>query len=278
MGTTLDFAFKKLLPHLTVDSRLDVLIALVLHANVRNRCWVGLDRIAELATHGNRNKAAQAKRWLHEHGAFSLVPYAQRSEEERALPQRLHVYQLTGRIAVRGVDKIEVYPYLYLSPEQQNEPIQLITVDGMTVNTINGDTINGDTLSISLLSPSTKSPSKKSKDSSFLLEKKKKESTKIPKDKKPRAPHPNEPLRNALVAAFGLDPAHVTRSADTKYWSVAAELKAIDFDPARVPDLYRYVASLASEQEWSGFSVMALAKRRSSSSLTSLFRAKALIR
>src|SRR5690606_9380519 len=97
MTTTLDYDLKHLMPLMVKDNRWNVLTVLILHTNIRNRCAVGMDTIAEMATGGNLTKATRAKKWLEQHKVFELVPYAKRVDTERDLPKRQHVYQLTGK-------------------------------------------------------------------------------------------------------------------------------------------------------------------------------------
>lgn len=111
MSTALHFDLKKTMPVLNKDNRLNVLIFLVLSANTRNRCWPGMDLIAARATNKNLEMATRAKNWLIEHGAIELVPYEKRWDgEEKALPRRQHIYQLTGVLVLEG----QITSYLHV--------------------------------------------------------------------------------------------------------------------------------------------------------------------
>lgn len=112
MSTTLSYDIKRYMRLLTHDNRWNVLTVLILHANIRNRCFVGMDTIAEMATNGNKTKAARAKRWLQDHGAFELVPKDKRVKEETRLPSRQHVYQLTGELVPCDDDDCECHQWL----------------------------------------------------------------------------------------------------------------------------------------------------------------------
>lgn len=152
MSTTLDYDLRRALPLLTKGSRLDVLITLTLHANIRNRCWPSMDTLSDEATNGNRNKATRAKQWLQKHGAFTLVTTGKRADEELKLSPRQHIYQLTGVIKTCTDTTCdcgqtgESYRYLhFINPE-----LNRMTVD--TIDSMNGDTFNRmtvDTVSIS---------------------------------------------------------------------------------------------------------------------------------
>lgn len=135
---------------LTKDCRWNVLTVLILHANIRNRCWVGMDTIAKMATNNNLTKATRAKKWLESQGAFTLVPYDKRvGPDETALAPRQHIYQLTGNLTIAGV----VYPYLYhttpdVVPIENNEiPPNVSTIENFNVSTI--EIMNGSNRSIS---------------------------------------------------------------------------------------------------------------------------------
>jgi len=114
MPTTLDFDLRENLNLLRQDGRLAVLIALVLHANVRGRCWPSVHLLAQ-ETGWAIGSVIEALRWLEGAGAIAKVPYEKRVEEEHELPVRQTVYQLTGRFSAGGKTTF----YLYLSPEER---------------------------------------------------------------------------------------------------------------------------------------------------------------
>lgn len=109
---TLHWALRAHLKDLRDDGRLALLTALILHANIRMRCWASTDLLIS-ETGWSRVPVVAAKKWLGEHGAFVLVPFRKRVDEELKLPRRQHVYQLTGILRLDG----ETVPYLFLSPE-----------------------------------------------------------------------------------------------------------------------------------------------------------------
>lgn len=114
MAATLHWALRAHLKDLREDGRLAVLTALILHANIRNRCWVSTDILA-VETGWSRPSIVHAKQWLAAHGVFVLVPFHKRVDEELYLPPRQHVYQLTGIMTFDG----EAVPYLLMNPEAQ---------------------------------------------------------------------------------------------------------------------------------------------------------------
>ncbi len=134
MSATLSYDLKKCLPALVQDNRWNVLTVLILHSNIRNRCFVGLDTIAALATHGNRSKATRAKKWLESHGAFEIVPFDKRVADELALPPRQHIYQLTGELRKCKIktclcQKWEAPKYVYLyTGTIESLPIETIEI------------------------------------------------------------------------------------------------------------------------------------------------------
>lgn len=164
MSASLDYELKKALHFLTKDSRWDVLTVMILHVNIRNRCWPSVGLIANLATNKNRNKATRAKDWLQKHGAFTLVPRDKRVEEELHLNGKQLVYQITGVIKACD-DKTchcggdgKVYKYLYFKEQEMttrsmngDTTQQFRNVNADTTRSIPDDTLrsmNGDTRSI----------------------------------------------------------------------------------------------------------------------------------
>lgn len=105
---TLDWQLREVLPQLSQNGRLNVLIALILRANVRNRCWPSLNLISSDTGFG-LEAVSKAKKWLLTHKAIDLVKYGQRLGDEKKTPPRQHVYQLTGVIEIDGT----TYNYLY---------------------------------------------------------------------------------------------------------------------------------------------------------------------
>lgn len=123
MTTTLHFDLKYHFQHLAEDCRWNVLTYLILHANSHNRCWPTIGSIAVHATNGNRQIAIRAKKWLIEHGAIKLVPYAERqkhdkpAQDETRLAVSRHIYQLTGVVKIASDNGIVEFPYLYQNPD-----------------------------------------------------------------------------------------------------------------------------------------------------------------
>jgi hypothetical protein len=112
--STLDWKLREALPHLRDNGRLNVLIALILRANVRNRCYPSMRVIAKDTGYG-LEAITGAKKWLEEHGAIELVPVSKRiGDEKKIRSNRQHVYQLTGMIEIDGF----TYPYFYVSPTE----------------------------------------------------------------------------------------------------------------------------------------------------------------
>jgi len=111
--TSLHWEVRKYAHDLRPDGRLAVLVVLILHSNVRLRCWPSVD-LLEYETGWGRASVVDAKQWLIDHGAIELVPHDKRVGDELELPPRQHIYQLTGVITVNGVQ----HPYLYLNPKE----------------------------------------------------------------------------------------------------------------------------------------------------------------
>lgn len=114
MPTTLDFNFRNAMHYLRDSGRLNVLVALMLHTNVRNRCWPSM-RLLCKETGFAMAAVTEAKKWLEEHGAIEIVKYEHRVADEKAEVNHLqHVYQLTGILKIDG----KTYHYLYVSQSE----------------------------------------------------------------------------------------------------------------------------------------------------------------
>lgn len=120
--SVLNWQLRAVLPELRDQGRLNVLIALLLHANIRNRAYPTMVTLCK-ETAFEMEAVTAAKHWLADRGAFVLVPYKLRVDEERKLPIRQHIYQLTGLI--RASDDT-VREYLYMSPEAREGVAQVI--------------------------------------------------------------------------------------------------------------------------------------------------------
>jgi hypothetical protein len=112
---TLDWQMRPMLHEFRESGRLNVLVALILHSNIRLRCWVGTELLIKETGYESKAVVA-AKQWLIKRGALSLVSYKYRVDEERKLPSRQHVMQLTGVIMD---EKGEWHRYLHISPETE---------------------------------------------------------------------------------------------------------------------------------------------------------------
>lgn len=112
---TLNYQFRDALSYLNHDGCLQVLIALILHGNVRNRCWPSTETLVkELGI--SAPTVGAGRKWLLEHRAIELVDFDKRIGPELELPARQFVYQLTGQIAIGG----QLIPYLYTGDEKVN--------------------------------------------------------------------------------------------------------------------------------------------------------------
>lgn len=108
----IDYKMRDTLHYLRDNGRLNVLIALILRANIRNRCWPSMSRLCA-DTGYSISVVNEAKKWLVKHKAIEVVPFKQRAGKECDLPPRQTVYQLTGTLVIDD----KTYPYLY-----HNEP------------------------------------------------------------------------------------------------------------------------------------------------------------
>lgn len=115
---TLHWDMRSVLPLLRDEGRLAVLTCLILHANVRNRCWPSIETIID-ETGWKRDSVLAAKKWLADNGAIELVPYSMRINEEKALPRRQTVYQLTGYFNLLTDGEPIFIQYLYSPAESR---------------------------------------------------------------------------------------------------------------------------------------------------------------
>ncbi len=108
----LNWQLRTYLHELRDDGRLFALLSIYLHRNIRNRAWPNYDLIQDETGYG-REAVARAVKWLRENNAIVLVPYNKRIGEEKLLPRRKNIYQLTGVIQLGGA----LRRYMYLTPE-----------------------------------------------------------------------------------------------------------------------------------------------------------------
>jgi len=109
--STLDYHALNAPPELYKEHRVGVLFHLLLRANIRLRCWPSMDKIAEKTTI-SKPVVIKAIHWLQTYGAIEIVPFNLRVDDEKKLPPRLNVYQLTGVLQWEG----ETIRYLYFAP------------------------------------------------------------------------------------------------------------------------------------------------------------------
>ncbi len=101
---------------------------LILHANIRNRCWTSIDYLADKLGKSTAT-IESALKWLRKVGALEVVPFKERVGTEKTLPNRQHVYQLTGKLS----DGEKSTEYLYVSSmngQSEGNVLQTKTSDG----------------------------------------------------------------------------------------------------------------------------------------------------
>lgn len=227
---------REILPVLCEGKRLDVLIDLILRANIRLRCYPGVRKIAKDIGATN-TPTSDAKQWLEEHGAFVLVPYSKRVDEELKLPPKQHVYQLTGVIQLEG----KSYQYLYMTPEALSA-IQVVVADVLKTRTSmfqNLEVLKTGT-EVDTSSFKDKSNSFASDDATdgtpSLSKSKRNKTDRVPAEKM-------TPMKDAIFAAFGHTSWDtLTDSERGVIQKSARELILAGFTPADVAGLYDYCA------------------------------------
>lgn len=89
--------------------RFNVLMMIILHANIRNRSWPSIEGMSQNLSI-SKPQVIRACAWLIEHKAIELVAYDKRVDEEEGLSSNRHIYQLTGYLVI-GSSRV---PYFYL--------------------------------------------------------------------------------------------------------------------------------------------------------------------
>src|SRR5687767_13718542 len=99
MVMALHYEARKHMRVLYDEHRWGVLTMLIMHADIRNRCWPSMRTLAsEMGI--SPTQVGVAKKWLLEHRAIELVPHKKRVGKELKCGPRQHVYQLTGSIEI----------------------------------------------------------------------------------------------------------------------------------------------------------------------------------
>ena len=137
---SIDWKLREVLPHLRDNGRLNVLMALVLRANVRARCWPSIELICKDTGYAVE-AVNEAKKWLIKQGAIEMVSYDKRVGKECDLPPRQSVYQLTGELRIDG----KIFPYLYVphtdisiieNSDSEILPVEISTIEDEVVKSV----------------------------------------------------------------------------------------------------------------------------------------------
>lgn len=257
MTATLSFELKGVMKHLSKDERWNVLTVLILHANIRNRAYPSMQTIADMATGGNLHKATAAKKWLEKHGAFELVAYGKRVDDEKALGKRQHIYQLLGILRGCGDPECDCWQsgeYRYLYFNKQGKP-EIVPTDNITMRTdivptdniTSPEIVDGDNIKAGDIVPTDNVNGYKG---SITREKKKKTHTSKPNLEQHRA------AIIELMRVDGYDPAIIkpddlTRKEQEKYLDAAAQLADSNIPAAEIPALHKTVKAHADANRWS---------------------------
>lgn len=113
---TLHWQMREVLPEMKEEGRLNILIAMLLRANIRLRCYPSTEQLMS-DTGLARATTVAGRQWLIERRFVVRVPYKLRVDDERKLPVRQSVYQMTGVFTIEG----EVQQYLYMTPDAFTE-------------------------------------------------------------------------------------------------------------------------------------------------------------
>lgn len=159
----LHWEMREILHIMQQEGRLNVLIAMILRANGRLRCYPSLETLVK-DTGLSIATVNRAKNWLAECGFITIVSYTKRVDEEIDLNRRHNVYQLTGVCTVDGKE----YTYLFMTPEAEKETKERVrntlTSKVLTSKTLKAKTLPAKDKGVS----SSKGTSKKRKGSTTL--------------------------------------------------------------------------------------------------------------
>lgn len=263
MTATISFELKGVMKHLSRDDRWNVLTALILHANIRNRAYPSMQTLADMTTGGNLHKATAAKKWLEKHGAFELVAYGKRVDDEKLCGKRQHIYQLLG--VLRGCGDAECdcwgvgeYRYLYFS--KQGKP-EIVATDNITtgndiapvdnINTIEVVPVNnikqGDIAPIDNVNGYKGSITSKTRNTNTHTKRTRKPSVDI-------TPHRAAILELMRVDGYDpimLRPEDLAQSQQQKYCDIAIELAGVKICAEEIPALFKSVKAIANSERWS---------------------------
>jgi hypothetical protein len=205
-------------------ARWPILTAMLLHSNQRLRCWPSTDLLMAETGFSSHKEITEARRWLLDRQAIILVPYHQRVGEEKNLPERQFVYQLTG--VFRAKDGTLV-PLLRLSPEEAGSVIaDLKTMDGIESSV--RESMMADLKGIFQVED-------------IVVPKKKAQRRRAAQPTKERVPSAcMNPMKDAIVNAFGWDWKTMTGTEIGLVQKVARELCLAHTAPADIPSLHKF--------------------------------------
>lgn len=238
MSAQLSYDLKDGAQYIMVDDRWNVLTVLVLHSNIRNRCYPSMETVARMATNGNLNRATRAKKWLIAAGAIQIVPHGKRVGDEKELPPRQHVYQLTGVFFVEINGERKRFSYLYfndITPE-------IINGDNFKIMPV--EIINGDKGSVPNISISANAEDAREKPDNGRLPMKS-----------------VFPVAAALSDAFGMPINGRTKGDRGRFMKAAREMVEIGCTPDEAREAYHYVKNMATAKKWTDWSVNAVSQR-----------------
>ena len=166
MASTLHWEVRNYMKELR-HGRLQVLLSLILHSNIRGRSWPKTETIMAECGYNDKTIITQAKDWLFEHKAFVYVPFDKRVGTESLLHNRHQVYQLTGFIEINGEKK----PYLFVNPETEEEMTAAVKdvltpdIESQSSETLLRDSLSSESLPHKVVQEESKdSPKNKEKD------------------------------------------------------------------------------------------------------------------
>jgi hypothetical protein len=215
------------------DARLYVLLILILHCNNRLRCWPSTKTLCK-ETGFNSPSVVEARDWLLARKAIILVPHDKREGEEKELPVRQFVYQLTGAMATsQGIQ-----PYLVMGPEAEEQLRKELTTLGFEVSLIETSQTKTSVPTTKGIT-SSKGNTKKEKHAD-APNGDQQHTPVIDERSKPDTPH--IAMCKAICAAFGYDWDTVTKSTRGKVLEASQQLREVNVTPEDISGVYQYCA------------------------------------
>lgn len=216
------------LHHFKNEGRLAILVCMVLHKNTRNRAYPSVQTLAK-ETGYKKTAIVAGVQWLLDHYALIPVAYEYRAGDEKKLHKRRNIYQVTGVIELEG----KFHRYLHMNPEQWSGVLE-------EINAISKGS-DFEPLKVHISELQNSEPQEGISNSSKGIPKKGVSRKSAKGSKTPTIPAEQmNPMKDALVEAFGWKWELMTQSEKGLIQVTAKELCTVNFAPDRVASLHAW--------------------------------------